>query len=244
MTIKLGVSGAFGRMGQAITELALKDPDFNVCALLEHARHPRAGESVSGVKVVTDNAAFAGCDAVIEFTLPEGTLKNLEACAKHKVKMVIGTTGFTPEQAARIKEAAQNIPVVFSTNMSIGVNILFKLIELTAKKIGQSAISIEETHHVHKKDAPSGTAKTMAEVAEKSSGRPVEKITPYREGEVIGDHTITFETAEDILTIRHQAKARAMFAKGALAAAKFLQDKKSGLYHMQDVLGLSAITVN
>jgi 4-hydroxy-tetrahydrodipicolinate reductase len=241
--IKLAISGARGRMGRAISSLAFADQDFKVITLLERPGHPEADETVNGVALSTDNDAIKGCDALIEFTLPEGTLRNLEACVRHNVRVVIGTTGLTADQTKQIEAASQKIPIVFSTNMSIGVNVLFKLIELAGKKIGPCSITINETHHIHKKDAPSGTAKTMAEIAREASGRPVTDIRALREGEVIGDHDIIFETAEDILTLKHHARNRDMFARGALTAAKFLRNKTSGLYHMQDVLGLSQIKI-
>ncbi len=239
--LNLAISGAHGRMGQAIIKLALADADIKVTTLLEHSAHPKCTESVSGVDVYTDNAKIKGCDALIEFTLPDGTLDNLKAAQSHGVPMVIGTTGFTQDQITQIQAAAEDIPIVFASNMSIGVNILFKLIEITGQAIGATDISLTETHHIHKKDKPSGTAKTMAELAEKSSGIKVSEIDAIREGEVIGDHTIRFESNEDVLTISHHAKDRSMFAKGAITAAKFLKDKKSGLFTMQDVLGLNAI---
>lgn len=230
-------------MGQAITKLALEDPEsFTIKTLLEHKDHPKASEEINGIAVSTDNNSLEGCDCLIEFTLPDGTIENLEAAVKYNVKMVIGTTGFSDNQVAKIKEASEKIPIVFASNMSIGVNVLFKLIETASGKLANiNDISIGETHHIHKKDAPSGTAKTMKEKADNAA--PLEarfdedKIK--REGEVIGFHEINFETDFDTLTITHNAKDRAMFAKGALTAAKFLQDKTNGLYNMQDVLGLN-----
>lgn len=226
-------------MGQTITHLALSGSDFKVAVLLEHKNHPKCNETIQGIKISTDNNTLKGCQALIEFTLPEGTIDNLKAAAKHKVPMVIGTTGFSQEQLQEIKKTSKTIPIVLSTNMSIGVNTLFKLIEIAGSKIDPVHISLTETHHIHKKDKPSGTAKTMAEFAEKSSGLKLANIKSIREGEVIGDHTIRFESNEDVLTISHHAKDRSMFAKGALTAAKFLQDKKPGLYNMQDVLGFN-----
>lgn len=241
--IKLAVSGCQGRMGQSITRLALTDNEFTLTVLLEHKDHPNTDKTVHGLKIHTDNIAIKESDVLIEFTTPEATLENLHVCMALDIKMVIGTTGFQPEHIEQIRKTAEQIPIVLASNMSVGVNILFKLIELTSKKIGQSAIDIKETHHVHKKDAPSGTAKTMGEIAETDSNQKVRNIDSLREGEVIGDHDIIFETPEDILTIKHHAKTRDMFAKGALTAAKFLQDKSSGLYTMQDVLGLSNIKI-
>lgn len=239
--MNLAISGAHGRMGQAIIKLAVADDHITVRTLLEHPDHPKCSEAVGNIAVHGDNSQIKGCDALIEFTLPDGTMKNLDAARTHGVPMVIGTTGFTDDQLAKIQSTAETIPIVFASNMSIGVNILFKLIEITGGAIGATDISLSETHHIHKKDKPSGTAKTMAELAEKSSGRTVSDIEAIREGEVIGDHTIRFESDEDVLTISHHAKDRSMFAKGAITAAKFLKNKKSGLFTMQDVLGLNAI---
>ncbi|MCA9408672.1 MAG: 4-hydroxy-tetrahydrodipicolinate reductase [Candidatus Omnitrophica bacterium] len=237
--IHLSVSGCQGRMGQRITQLALADKDFKLTTLLEHPDHPKAKETIEGIKISSDSENLKTCDAHIEFTLPEGTLKNLDACVKHGVPMVIGTTGFSPEGIQKIKDASVKIPIVFASNMSVGVNLVFKLTQLTAQKCAQNyTMNIVETHHVHKKDAPSGTAKTIAEIAEQASGKKVTNIESIREGEVIGDHTISFESDEDIITITHHAKNRDIFAKGSLVAAKFLINKKPGLYDMQDVLNL------
>ncbi len=236
----LSVSGCHGRMGTRITQLALEDSNFIVKTLLEHSEHPKVKEPISGISVSSDTTALMGCDVNIEFTLPEGTLKNLEACIENNVNMVIGTTGFTQEGIEKIKKASEKIAIVFASNMSVGVNLLFKLTQTAAAKTGENySINISETHHVHKKDAPSGTAKTIAELAEESSKTKVKNIESLREGEVIGDHTITFESGEDIITITHHAKNRDIFAKGSLVAAKFLENKTSGLYNMQDVLGLT-----
>jgi len=237
--IKLAISGAQGRMGQAITKLAQTHNDFQIAALLEDKNHPQVNAKVNNIQISSDNDAIKGCDILIEFTLPEGTMENLKAAVKHGVKMVIATTGLNDDQKKEIEKASKKIPIVFASNMSIGVNVLFKLIEISGNKLGPSTVDISETHHVHKKDKPSGTAKTMAEIAKKSSGQEVNSVDSIREGEVVGYHEITFETKEDTLKITHNAKDRSMFAKGALTATKFLMDKKSGLFNMQDVLGLN-----
>ena len=237
--IKLAVSGCLGRMGQRISSLALEDKSFKITTLLERIDHPQIEEILCGLPISTDLSNLKGCDILIEFTSPEATLQHLDACVKHKVKMVIGTTGLQPEQIAKIKTASKKIPIVFSSNMSVGVNILFKLTELTASKtLKNYIIKITEAHHIHKKDAPSGTAKTLAEIAERTSGIKMHDIQSIREGEIIGDHTVTFESLEDTLVLTHHAKTRDIFAKGSLVAAKFLAKKKSGLFNMQDVLGL------
>lgn len=237
--IKLAVSGCHGRMGQRITQLALADRQIKVKTLLEHKDHPKVHEAISNIPVQTQSLGLKGCDVLIEFTLPEATMEHLKACVEHGVKMVIGTTGFTPAQISRIKRASQKIPIVFSSNMSVGVNIVFKLTELAAVKTGKAyTVKMTEAHHVHKKDAPSGTAKTLAEIVEAASGVKVVDIKSIREGEIVGDHTVIFDSAEDVITISHHAKNRDIFAKGSLVAAKFLAKKKKGLFNMQDVLEL------
>jgi 4-hydroxy-tetrahydrodipicolinate reductase len=238
--IKLAISGAQGRMGQSIARLALADKNFILTALLEREGHPQIGRTEHGLKISADTASLKGCDALIEFTTPEATMANLQVCLRHNLKMVIGTTGLQPDQVLRIEDAAKQIAVVFSSNMSVGVNILFKLTRLTAEKTGKSyTINMSEAHHVHKKDAPSGTAKTLAEIAEKASGCKVDHIESIREGEIIGDHTVVFESAEDTITVSHHAKNRDIFARGALVAARFLMTKDKGLFNMRDVLGLN-----
>jgi 4-hydroxy-tetrahydrodipicolinate reductase len=243
--IKLGISGAKGRMGQTIAGLAAKDNTFTLTTLLEHPEHPDASGDFNGVAYTLENNKIADCDAVIEFTLPDGTLKNLNACVEHKVPMIIGTTGFTDEGVQQIKEASKIIPIVFASNMSIGVNVFFKITELVGKKLKDiQNIKVYEEHHIHKKDSPSGTAKTIAEIAEKASQHKVSYAPePLREGEIIGNHDITFETSYDTLKMSHHAKERAMFALGALTATKFLVGKEPQLFNMQQVLGLDSITI-
>ncbi len=239
MKIKLAVSGCQGRMGQRITALALKDKAFAISALLEDKNRPDVPLISHNLPVSFDGAHLKGSRVLIEFTTPDATIEHLKACQKYGVNMVIGTTGFTKPQIAAIKKASTKIGIVFSSNMSVGVNVVFGLIRWAAQITGKNyAIYLTETHHVHKKDAPSGTAKTMADIAETSSKTKVKSIDSLREGEVIGDHTITFESAVDLLSIHHHAKTRDIFAEGALVAAKFLANKKKGLFNMQDVLGL------
>ena len=237
--IKLAVSGCLGRMGQRITSLALEDKNFKIVSLLENKDHPNLSRSFLNIPVHTDSSILKGAQVLIEFTTPLATLEHLEVCRKYKVKMVIGTTGFSSDQIQKIKKASKILPIVFSSNMSVGVNILFKLAQEAAAKFGQDyQVKIIEAHHVHKKDAPSGTAKTIADVIEGASKRKVSDIESIREGEIIGDHQIIFESAVDTLTISHHAKTRDIFVKGSLVAAKFLAKKKNGLFNMQDVLGL------
>ena len=237
--IKLAVSGCLGRMGQRITALAQEDRYFQISALLENLNHPQFLTKINGMSIADSTDALKGSDVLIEFTTPEATLEHLAACVKHKVAMVIGTTACTPDQAKKIKAAAKKIPIVFSSNMSIGVNILFKLTEMLAKTAPDSyTVRMVEAHHIHKKDAPSGTAKTLANVVETNSAHKVTDIQSIREGEIVGDHKIIFESAEDIIILDHHAKSRDIFAKGALVAAKFISKKTSGLFSMKEVLGL------
>ena len=238
--IQLAISGCQGRMGQRILDLALAQKVFKIACLLESRNRPDIQTSIRGFNVHFDDRALKGSNVLIEFTTPEATLEHLKVCQKFGVKMVIGTTGLTPEQIAVIKKTSRKIPIVFSSNMSVGVNLVFALIAKAAAATGKNySMRLTETHHIHKKDAPSGTAKTMAEIAEKFSKSKVQNIESLREGEVIGDHMITFESPVDLISIRHLAKTRDIFAEGSLVAAKFLAKKKSGLYNMQDVLGLS-----
>ncbi len=237
--IKLAISGCYGRMGQRISSLALEDKMFKISALLESAARTDVPLAANGISIGFNNEAIKGSAVLIEFTGPEATMTNLQACVRHGVNMVIGTTGLNKKQAAAIQKASQKIAIVFSANMSVGVNLVFALIRRAAQTTGKNySISLTETHHVHKKDAPSGTAKTMADIAERFSRNKVKHIESFREGEVIGDHTITFESPVDSFSIHHHAKTRDIFAAGALVAAKFLSKKKKGLYDMQDVLGL------
>ena len=238
--IKLAVSGSLGRMGQRITALALEDKSFKIVSLLENKDHPNINQTLFNIPINSNSSTLKGADVLIEFTTPLATLEHLEICRRCKVKMVIGTTGFDPDQIQKIKKVSKVLPIVFSSNMSVGVNILFKIAQEAAQKLGQDyQVKIIEAHHVHKKDAPSGTAKTIAQVIEKASQRKISDIQSIREGEIIGDHQIVFESAVDTLTISHHAKTRDIFAKGSLVAAKFLAKKQKGLFSMQDVLGLS-----
>ncbi len=235
--IRLAVSGCQGRMGQRIVALALADKTFKISALLE-----RAGVSgqVQDIPISPSNESLKGSDVLIEFTTPEATMANLKACVKHKVKMVIGTTGLNDAQKKEIKKASAKIPIVFSSNMSIGVNVFFKVAEMLSEKTPENyTVKMVEAHHIHKKDAPSGTAKTIAEVIESASSKKVENIESIREGEIVGDHKVIFESPEDTIIIFHHAKSRDIFVKGSLVAAKFLKKKTKGLFNMQDVLDLN-----
>jgi 4-hydroxy-tetrahydrodipicolinate reductase len=238
--IKLAICGCLGRMGQRITTFAKQDSIFILQTLLEHPNHPQIGQSNDGIIIQSDINQIKNCDVLIDFTSPSSTMENVTFCKQFGVKLVIGTTGLTGAEVEILKETAQTIPIVYSSNMSIGVNILFTL----AKQLSSAApenytVKIIEAHHVHKKDAPSGTAKTLATIIENNSNRAVSNIESIRQGEIIGDHKVIFESAEDVIVIEHHAKTRDIFAKGALVAAQFVQNKSKGFYSMHDVLGLS-----
>ncbi|MBD3426315.1 MAG: 4-hydroxy-tetrahydrodipicolinate reductase [Candidatus Omnitrophica bacterium] len=237
--LKIGIAGICGKMGMRIADLAISDGGIKIASGLEHAECQSVGKQVKGV-VVTASAeeACQGVECLIDFTLPGPTLEHLEVCRKTGVSMVIGTTGIDTEGEKKISEAAGEIPIVFSPNMAVGVNLFFKIVREAARVLGGDFdIKIDETHHIHKKDSPSGTAKMIAKIVKEASGKepPVEA---FREGEVIGNHGIEFDGEYENLQIRHDAKSRDVFASGALRAAKFLRGKEPGLYTMADVLGL------
>ncbi len=238
--VRIGIAGACGKMGKRIAGLAIKDPDVELVSALEREDHPSIGREEYCVKVTADPlGACEGIDCMIDFTLPGPTLEHLEACKKKRVPMVIGATGMNSEEEGKVREAAKTIPIVFTPNMAVGVNLLFKLVREAARILGRdSRIKIDETHHVHKKDSPSGTAKMIAKIIKESSGVET-PIEAFREGEVIGNHGIVFDGEFETLEIRHDAKSRDAFAAGAIEAAKYVAGEAPGLYSMADVLGLS-----
>ena len=223
--IKLCVSGAKGKIGSRIVELLKDDPALELSGSFDIGEEPQA--------------LIEACDCLIEFTSPEATIEHLRICKELKKPIVIGTTGLSAEQIAQIEDAAKDIPIVFSPNMSIGVNLLFKMVSDAAKVLGHGyTVGIVEAHHEHKKDSPSGTAKEIARIVKDVKGSGDIAIDSVREGEIVGEHTITFESELDMIEITHSAKTRDIFARGALTAAKFAAGKKSGLYSMKDVLGI------
>lgn len=238
--IKLVISGACGKMGSRILNLAQKDKDFKIIAGLEQKNNPQVGKIINNVLISSNQEDLKNADCFIDFTTPLGTLENLAVALKYKKPLVIGTTGFSPEQTKGIKKASKKIPIVFSPNMSIGVNLFFRLVrELTSKLSKDYKVNIIEAHHVHKKDAPSGTAKKIKQIVEEEGKQEVLNIQSIREGEIVGDHRITFESDFDKIELFHSAKTRDIFAQGALVAAKWLvkNKKKNGLYDMQKILG-------
>lgn len=246
--IKLTICGVCGKMGKRIAILASRDEEISIVGATEIKGCSLAGVNLSkelktsdmGVAISEDlNDAIANCDCVIDFTSPEASMSNLEITRKNKKPIVIGTTGFNDDHLRAIKEASKDIPILFSPNMSVGVNLIFDLVAKATKALGDGYdIRMEEVHHVHKKDKPSGTgrllAKMITDIRKDISDIPIDSI---REGEVIGDHKIVFESNEDTIEIVHKAKTRDIFAMGAIQGAKFLAGKPKGLYSMKDVLG-------
>lgn len=260
------IAGSAGRMGHALLEGVFGDPELRLHAALDRAESPSvgrdAGELVGapcGVKVSSDlAAALQGADVLVDFTRPQASMEYLAACRKAGTKLVIGTTGFSAEEKQAISDAAKDIAIVFAPNMSVGVTLLINLVQAAAKVLAQGYdIEIMEAHHRHKVDAPSGTALRLGEAAAAALGRDLASCAVYgregvtgerdpstigfatvRGGDVVGDHTVLFAGIGERVELTHKASSRATFALGALRAAKFLADKKSGLYDMQDVLGL------
>lgn len=235
--IRVGVSGAFGRMGKRIIHYARQDKDISVVFGLEQKGHPELGTTVEGVPVVDDMEKIEACQCFIEFTSPAATLRHLSAAVKYKTAMVIGTTGISAEEKAVIAEAGKIIPVVFSPNMSVGVNLVFRLLRTAAAVLKGYRVEMEEAHHIHKKDAPSGTAKQMAEIInEQGFTIRFEDIKAIREDEIVGDHKVVFESDVDRIEISHSAKTRDIFARGAVRAARWVTGRAPGLYSMDDIL--------
>lgn len=263
---KIAIAGSSGRMGRTLLEAVAQAGDMRLCAALERPDSvfltKDVGELIGspcGIAVTSDfNISLKDCTHLIDFTRPEGTLAHLEACRKNGVKMVIGTTGFSAEEKILLKDAAKDIAIVFAPNMSVGVNVTFKLLEVAAKVLNQGYdIEIIEAHHRHKVDAPSGTALRMGEVIAEALGKDLNKVAVYgregvtgernpetigfctiRGGDVVGDHTALFAGIGERIEISHKASSRMTFALGALRAVRFLTNKPNGLFDMQDVLGL------
>jgi 4-hydroxy-tetrahydrodipicolinate reductase len=263
--MKVVIVGCSGRMGLALLEGLFADKELTLHAALDRADSPYVGRDAgeqlgktTGIKVTSDVSAIKGADVLIDFTRPEASLQYLQACEEANVGMVIGTTGFTAEQKARIARAAQQVGIVFAPNMSVGVTLLTNLVQAAAKVLKEGYdIEIIEAHHRHKVDAPSGTALRLGEAAAAGTGRDFDEVALYaregitgerkpesigfatvRGGDIVGDHTVLFAGIGERIELTHKASSRATFALGALRAAKFLSDKKRGLYDMQDVLGL------
>jgi len=260
------VMGADGRMGRALVEALAHANDLRLGAALEQPASPGLGRDAgaalglaTGVAIGADlDGALANCAVAIDFTSPHATLAHLARCRARGIQMVIGTTGLDPSQRAEVAAAAHDVAIVFAPNMSVGVNLAFKLTEIAARVLGEDFdAEVVEAHHRHKVDAPSGTALRLGEVIAAARGRPLDEFGVFareghtgerqvgsigfatvRGGDIVGDHTAMFAGVGERLEVVHKASSRATFAHGALRAARFLQDKSSGLFDMQDVLGL------
>lgn len=264
--MKIAVAGASGRMGRMLIEAIVQDPETTLTGALDVATSPSVGTDAAaflgqpgGVLIESDlNKGLAQSEFLIDFTRPEGTLHHLAYCAEHGIKMIIGTTGFDDAGKAAIEAAAKKTAIVFAPNMSVGVNVTMKLLELAAKSFSDGYdIEIIEAHHRHKVDAPSGTALKMGEVIADALGRDLKKdgvfaregvtgerdpssigFATIRGGDIVGDHTVLFAGIGERIEITHKSSSRVTYAHGSLRAARFLQSKTSGLFDMQDVLGL------
>ena len=264
--IAVAIAGASGRMGHMLIEAVRADTEFALAGALDVASSPSIGQDAgayagqtTGVHITADlHAGLAHSKVLIDFTRPEGTMAHLQVCQALGVGLVIGTTGFTEAQKAQIAEAAQHIPIMMAPNMSVGVNVTLKLLEMAAKALSTGYdIEIIEAHHRHKVDAPSGTALKMGEVIADALGRDLKDCAVYaregvtgerdpssigfatiRGGDIVGDHTVLFAGTGERIEISHKSSSRATYAQGSLRAVRFLATRDHGLYDMFDVLGL------
>lgn len=265
-SLAIAVAGATGRMGHMLIEAIAQSDDCRLAGALDIATSPALGQDASawtgqasGVRVTADvPQGLQGAQFLIDFTRPEGTLAHLQACRALGVKAVIGTTGFTDAQKAEIAEIAQDIAIVMAPNMSVGVNVTLKLLEMAAKALSTGYdIEIIEAHHRHKVDAPSGTALKMGEVIADALGRDLKDCAVYaregvtgerdpssigfatiRGGDIVGDHTVLFAGTGERIEVTHKSSSRATYAQGSLRAVRFLANQERGLFDMFDVLGL------
>lgn len=244
--IKIAITGASGRMGKMLIEAVQAADDCTLHVTLDKGDDVRAG--------------LTGADVLIDFTRPEATLEHLAICADLGVKAVVGTTGFEPGQKARIAELAERTAIVFAPNMSVGVNVVLKLLDMAARAMNEGFdIEIVEAHHRNKVDAPSGTALQMGQVVADALGRDLKQCAVYgregvtgvrdpstigfatvRGGDIIGDHTVLFAGTGERIEISHKASNRGIYAQGSLRAARFLASQQTGLFGMNDVLGFSS----
>jgi 4-hydroxy-tetrahydrodipicolinate reductase len=252
--VRVGIAGAGGRMGQALLEAATSTEGLAIGSAVDLA--PGAW---GGLAIGTDvSAAIAQCDVLIDFTRPAGTLEHVRACVGAGKPIVIGTTGFNAAQHDEIRRAAATIAIVMAPNMSVGVNVMLRLVELASRALGPDYdIEVFEMHHRRKVDAPSGTALKLGEVAAAARNIRIEETGVHarhghtgerrpgsvgfsvaRGGDVVGDHTVYFAGTGERIELTHRSGSRSTYAQGAMRAARFLAGKPAGLYDMQDVLGL------
>jgi len=264
--LRIAIAGASGRMGRMLIEAVAADAECVLAGALDVPTSPALGQDASaflghtsGVTITSDlRTGLTGADVLIDFTRPEGTLAHLAVCRELGVKAVIGTTGFSDDQKAEIAEHARHIGIVFAPNMSVGVNVVLKLLQVAAQSLNEGYdIEIIEAHHRHKVDAPSGTALKMGEVVADALGRDLKTCAVYgregvtgardpstigfatvRGGDIIGDHTVLFAGTGERIEISHKSSSRSGYAQGSLRAARFLAPHASGLFSMNDVLGI------
>ncbi|WP_133407778.1 4-hydroxy-tetrahydrodipicolinate reductase [Parashewanella tropica] len=266
--VRIAIVGTTGRMGRTLVEAAKHHPNIYLGAAIERQSSTLMGADVGEIAGVgTMNVAICGSlddvkddfDVLVDFTSPQSSLIHSAWCAKNNKSLVIGTTGFTDEEKAQIAQDAQEAPIVLAPNMSVGVNLMCKLLEMTSKVMGDYAdIEIIEAHHRHKKDAPSGTALQLGEVIADTLGRDLNECAVYgregitgerdqktigfatvRAGDIVGEHTALFADIGERIEITHKASSRMTFANGAMRASSWLAGQPAGLYDMQDVLGLN-----
>ncbi|MBX3585153.1 MAG: 4-hydroxy-tetrahydrodipicolinate reductase [Ramlibacter sp.] len=263
---RVAVAGASGRMGQMLIEAIRASDDCELAGALDLPTSPAIGKDAcaflgqtSGVAITADlKAGLQEAQVLIDFTRPEGTLAHLALCRELGVNLVIGTTGFSDDQKARISDAARDIAVMFAPNMSVGVNVTLKLLEMAARALSTGYdIEIIEAHHRHKVDAPSGTAIKMGEVIAGALGRDLKDCAVYaregvtgerdpssigfaaiRGGDIVGDHTVLFAGTGERIEISHKSSSRSNYAQGSLRAVRFLSGRRTGLFDMFDVLNL------
>ncbi len=268
MTLRIAIAGASGRMGRMLVETVLEAPDAELVGALDVAGLPSIGRDAgeflgrrTGVAITAAPAeALAGADVLIDFTRPEGTLAHLRECTARGVRMVIGTTGFDDAGRREIELAASRVGIVFAPNMSVGVNVTFRLLEVAARLLADGYdIEVIEAHHRHKVDAPSGTALGMGRAIAGALGKDLDAMATWarhghtgerepgtigfsvvRGGDIVGDHTVLFAGTGERIEITHRSSSRATYAQGSLRACRFVAARGPGLYDMQDVLGLRA----
>jgi 4-hydroxy-tetrahydrodipicolinate reductase len=265
--LRIAVAGAAGRMGRTLLEAGAQSAEVQCMVALERPEHPLLGSDAgeqanvgkTGVLLTADlGAVMDAFDVLVDFTRPEPTLAHAAVCRAAGKRMVIGTTGLSAAQKDELATVARDIAVVFAPNMSVGVNLSFKLLEIAARVLGGSAdIEIIEAHHRHKADAPSGTALRMGEIMAQVLDRQLSECAVYgrqgvtgerarstigfstvRAGDIVGEHTVLFADVGERLELTHRASSRMTFARGALRAALWVRDRPNGLFDMQDVLGL------
>ncbi|MFA5115153.1 MAG: 4-hydroxy-tetrahydrodipicolinate reductase [Candidatus Omnitrophota bacterium] len=236
--IKLGVAGACGRMGRRIMELSCQDNDLEVALALEKKGTPVIGREWGKLRISSSPDGIFLVDVFVDFTSPEASEANLDYVARYKKALVLGTTGLSEAQLKKIEEISRVVPVVFSPNMSVGVNVLFSILPELGRRLGPDyGIEIVEAHHKAKKDAPSGTARRFVELLAEVTHKQIPAHS-VRLGDIVGDHSIIFCGNSERIEVKHQAHSRDLFALGALKAVKWVYNKPAGLYSMQDVLNL------